>query len=275
MALTPELVTDGSFEPVTPLPTNNRGNQDKRSTRDAAWFTTNLPGWTFGPDNNGSGICNNGSYFTNKSQLLGGKSCCAFLRKVISNGKVSVGPGIVSQKVTTTKPNAIMKLRFRFNARWYDDPSWGRKAGWAARVGVQLDGSEVFASETIHSTNEGKTNWTVCEVLLPIAEAGEHTLAFTALDPQWEGETDSEVLLDDVKTAIAYLASGDAYANLVLDLAQGTTLDLSSSVQGYKIKNVFYNGEKIHGTISAATYPAFVTGSGKLKAGSGLVVIVR
>ena len=271
------LVSDGGFEVATVL-SGGQGDLDKRSVRDASWLSTNLPAWTFGADNNGSGICVNGSFFSNNSQINDNGEAnyyAAFLRKTSS-----VGPGLISRTVSTTVDNSIVKVEFQFAARWFPDSQWGRPNGWAARVGVLLDGVQVYATDTIHSSQTNFKEWHTCTVEIPVASAGAHTLKFTARDPDgaYEGDADgSEALLDNVKVGVVAPIGGDRarqFGLLSLDLAGGATLDLDTTVRNVKIASITYDGQKISGKVSAATCP-FVTGKGSLSLGDGLILIIR
>ncbi|MBR2940205.1 MAG: hypothetical protein IKC14_02735, partial [Kiritimatiellae bacterium] len=270
-------VSDGGFE-VESVLSGGQGDRDKRSVRDAPWLSTNLPAWTFGADNNGSGICVNGSFFSNNSQINENgvnNNYAAFLRKV-----GTVGPGLISRAVSTTVDNSIVTVEFQFAARWFPDSQWGRPNGWAARVGVLLDGVQVYATETIHSSADNFKEWHTCTVEIPVASAGAHTLAFTALDPdgEYEGDTyGSEALLDNVKVGVVAPIGGDRarqFGSLKLDLADGATLALDTTISKVKIASLTYNGQKIRGKVSAETCP-FVTGKGSLSLGNGLLLLIR
>ena len=269
-------VSDGGFE-VKPVLSGGRGDLDKRSVRDGTWLSTYLPAWTFGADNNGSGICVNGSFFSNNSQINDNgenNNYAAFLRKV-----GDVGPGLISRAVSTTVDNSIVTVEFQFATRWYTE-SGARPDGWVARVGVLLDGVQVYATDTILSSQTNFKEWHTCTVEIPVASAGAHTLAFTALDPDGEYKDDpygSEALLDNVKVGVVAPIGGDRarqFGSLSLDLAGGATLDLDTTISKVQIASLTYNGQKISGKVSAATCP-FVTGKGSLSLGNGLILIIR
>jgi hypothetical protein len=269
------LVSDGGFEVATVL-SGGRGDCDKRSARDADWLSEKLPGWTFGSDNNGSGVCVNGSYFSNNSQINENgvnNNYAAFLRK-----SGSVGPGLIAHTIETATDGLVVVVEFQYAARWYSDSGYGQSDGWTARVGVLFDGVQVYATETIHSTQENFKEWHTCTVEIPVAARGEHTLAFTAIDPDGEyaGE-DPEALLDNVKVGVVAPIGGDRarqFGLLSLDLADGATLDLDTTISKVQIASLTYNGQKISGKVSAATCP-FVTGKGSLSLGNGLILIIR
>lgn len=271
------LVSDGGFEVATVL-SGGQGDLDKRSDRDGTWLSTYLRAWTFGSDNDASGICVNGSFFSNNSQINDNGEAnyyAAFLRKTSS-----VGPGLISRTVSTTVDNSIVKVEFQFAARWFPDSQWGRPNGWAARVGVLLDGVQVYATDTIHSSQTNIKEWHTCTIEISVASAGAHTLAFTALDPDgaYEGDADgSEALLDNVKVGVVAPIGGDRarqFGLLSLDLAGGATLDLDTTISKVQIASLTYDGQKISGKVSAATCP-FVTGKGSLSLGNGLILIIR
>ena len=269
------LVSDGGFEVATVL-SGGRGDCDKRSVRNADWLSEKLPGWTFGSDNNGSGVCVNGSYFSNNSQINENgvnNNYAAFLRK-----SGSVGPGLIAHTIETATDGLVVVVEFQYAARWYSDSGYGQSDGWTARVGVLFDGVQVYATETIHSTQENFKEWHTCTVEIPVAARGEHTLAFTAIDPDGEyaGE-DPEALLDNVKVGVVAPIGGDRarqFGLLSLDIADGATLDLDTTISKVQIASLTYNGQKISGKVSAATCP-FVTGKGSLSLGNGLILIIR
>ena len=271
-------VSDGGFE-VESVLSGGRGDLDKRSGRDGdgTWLSTNLPAWTFGADNNGSGICVNGSFFSNNSQINDNgenNNYAAFLRKV-----GDVGPGLISRAVSTTVDNSIVTVEFQFATRWYTE-SGARPNGWVARVGVLLDGVQVYATDTILSSQTNFKVWHTCAFEIPVASAGAHTLAFTALDPDGEYKDDpygSEALLDNVKVGVVAPIGGDRarqFGSLSLDLAGGATLDLDTTISKVQIASLTYNGQKISGKVSAETCP-FVTGKGSLSLGNGLILLIR
>lgn len=271
-------VSDGGFE-VEPVLSGGQGDLDKRSDRDDTWLSTYLPAWTFGEDNDASGICVNGSFFSNNLQINNNGEAnyyAAFLRKVGDD----VGPGLISRTVSTTVDNSIVKVEFQFAARWFPDSQWGRPNGWAARVGVLLDGVQVHATDTIHSSQTNFKVWHTCAFEIPVASAGAHTLAFTALDPDGAYEDDadgSEALLDNVKVGVVAPIGGDRaqqFGSLKLDLAAGAKLNLDSTVSDVKIRSLVYAGQKVLGRVSKSTCP-FVTGDGSLSMGCGLILMVK
>ncbi len=271
------LVSDGGFEVATVL-SGGRGDCDKRSVRNADWLSEKLPGWTFGSDNNGSGVCVNGSYFSNNSQINENgvnNNYAAFLRK-----SGSVGPGLIEHTIETATDGLVVVVEFQYAARWYSDSGYGQSDGWTARVGVLFDGVQVYATETIHSTDENFKEWHTCTVEIPVAARGEHKLAFTAIDPDPDGAyagDDPEALLDNVKVGVVAPIGGDRarqFGSLKLDLADGATLALDTTISKVQIASLTYNGQKIRGKVSAETCP-FVTGKGSLSLGNGLLLLIR
>jgi len=180
----PTLVDDGDFEPVNALVTNNRAKQDARSVRDAAWLAANLPRWTFGPsDANGSGICNNGSYFSNGGQLakLGASNRhAAFLR--IADG---VGPGRIAHAFEVPAPKTKVTVSCRIAGRYYDNKvSKGR-------VVLEVDGVRVTVSDLVDTWSL----WPEFSATFTMPQAGPHMFAFVAVA---NGEGTCDILLDRV-----------------------------------------------------------------------------
>ena len=172
-----------------------------------------------------------------------------------------------------------MTVEFQFATRWYTE-SGARPNGWVARVGVLLDGVQVYATDTILSSQTNFKEWHTCTVEIPVASAGAHTLAFTALDPDGEYKDDpygSEALLDNVKVGVGAPIGGDRaqqFGSLKLDLAAGAKLNLDSTVSDVKIRSLVYAGQKVLGRVSKSTCP-FVTGDGSLSMGCGLILMVK
>ena len=265
-------VEDGGFEPtVDTLTTTDKNYQDKRSERHADWLQRNLASWTFAADGNGSGIANNGSYFAYGIEQDGHRlpqiaegTTCAFLRKTSA-----AGPGIVSRTVATKCGDAVVKVRFLSSARWYDG-NGGSVSGFYGRIGVLWDGEQVFDTGTMHSSKATFDAWQTNTVEIAVANAGTHTLTFEALVPD---SGDCEALMDDVQVEICYAAS-EPFTDVSLALAEGAKLDVNN-LHPLRIKRITYGGQKIVGTISADTYPEFVTGTGKAKTSDGLVFMFR
>ena len=250
----PARITDGGFEPKTALTTNDRNAQDKRSVRDADWLAENLPGWTFGPsDNNGSGICNNGSYFSNGSQLtnlLPGNKHCAFLR-IDPTKNPTVGPGRIAQKFFSPLAGTPFLFSCRLAQRYYDGNTWSGK------VALKVDGREVAVSDLVQTWSV----WQVFSVNFTVESAGMHELSLEAVA---DASGVCDVLVDEVALGYAYeraITSTEPLAGLSLDLAAGTVLNLDAALAA-TMGGIRYDGERILGIVSAETYPSFVVGEG-------------
>ena len=168
----PVLIGDGDFEPLNALPTNNRSAQDKRSQRDAAWLAANLPSWTFDPaDGNGSGICNNESYFSSKGQLAkldASNRHAAFLR--IDAAK-NVGPGRLSHTFETSAAKTVVTVSCRTAVRYYNDVLY------TGRIALEVDGVRVAISDPITTWSL----WPAFTAQFTVPEAGTHSLTFVAV----------------------------------------------------------------------------------------------
>lgn len=282
-AVDPTLVDEGNFEPATSLAGGGgQADLDRRCTRDSDYFESNLTSWTFGSDNgdNGSGLCCNGSYFSNNSQITGdGNAHAAFLRKL-----QGTGTGVISRSVVTDVDNAVVTVEFQFNVRWYSGT--GADEYWYAKVGVLFDGQEVYATDSIRSpqTTTASTsdisdihNWRTCTVSFVAPTPGTHTLAFTALTPNYGGEERKcEALIDNVKVGMTRAATGRQVrlGDLEMDIAAGAKLDLAEGVD-VKVREIRYNGVKLRGSITAETHPEFVTGTGRIISKTGVFFLVR
>lgn len=265
------LVADGGFEPSETLVNNAPGGMDKRSVRDAGWLSTNFSTWIFGPsDENGSGVCCNGSYFSNNSQINdngAGNYHAAFLR--ISG---STGPGIVSRTISTSDDNTEVTVEFQFNVRWYDNKQW------YAKVGVLFDDSQVYETDVLASANATFKNWQTHVVKIMVPAAGSHTLAFKALTPVVDdANKDCEALIDNVKVGLATVFPSQTQSrleNVVIRLDSGATLNLGDGLD-LKLQQLYYDGRKVTGKVSAATHPEFVTGGGCIRTANGFFFSLR
>lgn len=282
-AVDPTLVDEGNFEPATSLAGGGgQADHDRRCSRDSGYFESNLTSWTFGSDNgdNGSGLCCNDSYFSNNSQIAAngaGGAHAAFLRKL-----QSTGTGVISRSVVTDVDNAVVTVEFQFNVRWYS--GMGADEYWYAKVGVLFDGQEVYATDSIRSpqTTTASTsdisdiyNWRTCTVSFVAPTPGTHTLAFTALTPNYgDVGRNCEALIDNVKVGMNRAVTGQVsrFTRLSLDFASGSRLKLGTGVD-VRVRDVSYGGVRLKGDITAETHPEFVSGSGRMRVGGGLVVV--
>lgn len=278
------IVADGAFEPSESLVNNDQNGKDKRCTRDSGYFASNLTSWTFASaQGDGSGICCNGSYYSNNSQIIanGAEGAhAAFLRNASG-----VGPGTISRTIVTEADNTEVTVEFQFAARWYPDQTWGRQA-WYAKVGVVFDGETKYESESVRSSaatdpdtgHEEFKKWRTCSVTFNVPKAGTHTLSFVALVPEYDGaKQDGEALLDNVKVGTSYAENADAgtrLAGLTIDVAAGAKLHLDDGLKA-KVKRLTYNGARLVGRVSAVNYPGFVTGNGSLSVGGGLSIRLK
>ena len=190
----PVLVEEGDFTPnVNELPTGNRDKQDVRSVRDSDWLSANFSTWTFGPDdNNGSGICNNGSWFTNNGQLnkiYEGNQCCAFLRIDPAKSPV-VGPGRISRTIVAPADHTRFTVRCRYAARYCQKT-------YSGCVALEVDGNVVATSPIVDTWSL----WPTFEAKFVVSRAGEHEMAFVAA-PNGEGSCD--ILIDRVDIGCEY-----------------------------------------------------------------------
>lgn len=275
----PSLVTEGGFEPDDALTQySGQGNRDRRSNN-TNYFADNLTSWSFAPTSNaGSGICCNDSYFSNNGQISqngSGNAHAAFLRK-----SSSVGPGTISREVVTEVDNAAVTVEFQFNTRWYTGT--GAADYWYAKIGVLFDGVEIGSTDSIRSPHKNSgsgdqsfKDWRTCSVTFHVPTAGTHTLSFVALTPNYDNvDRDCEALIDNVKVGMARAVSSEPvrFGKLTLDIADGAKLRLSDGVD-LKVKEIWYNGVKLSGSVTAETHPEFVAGSGRVRCGGGLVVV--
>lgn len=169
--IAPTLVSDGDFEPVKALPTGDRAKQDARSVRDASWLAANLSAWTFGPsDGNGSGICNNDSYFSGPGQLakLGTTNKHAAFLRIASGG---VGPGRISHAFETPAPKTVVTIACRVTSRY-----WENKIS-TGRVALEVDGVRVAVSDLMNTWSL----WPAFTATCTVDAAGPHTFTFVAV----------------------------------------------------------------------------------------------
>lgn len=194
----PTLADEGDFTPNTgTLPTDNRDKQDKRSVRDKDWLSDNFSMWTFGPnDGNGSGICNNGSYFSNNGQLnriYEGNLYGAFLR--IDPAK-SVGPGRISRTIVAPSDHTRFTVRCRYSRRYYESPVY------KGAVALEVDGKTVATSPIVDTWSL----WPTFEAKFTVLQPGEHEIAFVAVPNDEDGKCD--ILIDRVEIGYEYPVFG-------------------------------------------------------------------
>ena len=191
----PSLVDEGDFTPTADsLPTNNRDKQDKRSVRDADWLSTNFSTWTFGPgDNNGSGIFNNGSWFSNNSQLgkiEAGNLYGAFLR-IASNA----GPGRISSTIVAPADHTRFTVLCRYTGRYVGNTIY--KGG----VALEVDGRRVATSPIV----ETWSLWPTFKAKFIVSKAGNHEIAFV---PVASDDGTCDILIDKVEIGYEYPVFG-------------------------------------------------------------------
>lgn len=131
------------------------------------------------------------------------------------------------------------------------------------------DETEIYRTEKLNSTN-----FVHYTALFPVTTAGTYTFGFQGTDTE-----DHSAWIDLVsvkKVSAAAAPEIPAETDLDIRLADGEKLRLdytgSTTVHGLKV-----NGHRLHGEVSAATCPDYVTGPGSLTATyrPGLILIVQ